>query len=136
MKLFKPPLRFWRTQGIPIVIFVDDGLGGVAHELAAKINSLRVNTDLVRLGFVDNGFKSTNGNYLAGHCFRHTSGTIAVTNERLKKLKMCIKSILKCESRIVKVRELAALIGQIISLSPGVGNLTTIMTRSMYADCQ
>ena len=46
-KLFKPVLKFWRSQGIPIVMFLDDGLGGAANELSAKNNSLKIRTDLV-----------------------------------------------------------------------------------------
>ena len=27
-KLFKPVIKMWRSNGIPIVVFLDDGLGG------------------------------------------------------------------------------------------------------------
>lgn len=40
----------WRCHGIPIVVFLDDGLGGGASELTAKIHSLRVHTDFIRFG--------------------------------------------------------------------------------------
>ena len=33
-----------------MVVFLDDGLGGGATELTAKIHSLRVHTDLIRFG--------------------------------------------------------------------------------------
>ena len=38
----------WRCHGIPIVVFLDDGFGGGATELTAKIHSLKVHTDLTQ----------------------------------------------------------------------------------------
>ena len=35
-----------------MVIFLDDGLGGGANRIQAKINSLTVNADLLEFGFV------------------------------------------------------------------------------------
>ena len=48
-KLFKPVIKMWRSNGIPIVVFLDDGLGGGATELTAKIHSLKVHSDLISL---------------------------------------------------------------------------------------
>ena len=42
-KLLKPVVTSWRCKGIPMVIFLDDGLGGGANSIQAKINSLTVN---------------------------------------------------------------------------------------------
>ena len=39
-KLLKPLATSWRCKGIPIVVFLDDGLGGGANKIQAKINSL------------------------------------------------------------------------------------------------
>ena len=44
-KLFRPLVKMWRCHGIPIVVFLDDGLGGGATELTAKIHSLKVNIE-------------------------------------------------------------------------------------------
>ena len=43
---------------IHIVVFLVDGLGAGATELIAKINSLKVNSDLIRFGFLVNSEKS------------------------------------------------------------------------------
>ena len=41
-----------------MVIFLDDGLGGGASKMKAKINSLTVHADLLKSGFVINEDKS------------------------------------------------------------------------------
>ena len=60
-------------------------------------------------------------------------GFISVTEQRISKLKANIDSVLKGDSMIVNVRSLATLVGQIISLTPCLGDVTRIMTRSLYA---
>ena len=60
-------------------------------------------------------------------------GFISVTEHRITKLKSSIDSVLKGGCTTVNVRTLAAVVGQIISLTPCVGDVTRIMTRSLYA---
>ena len=57
-KLLKPILTSWRCKGIPMAIFLDDGLGGGSNSSKAKINSLTARADLTRYGFVINEEKS------------------------------------------------------------------------------
>ena len=45
-KLLKPLITHWRSQGIPITIFFDDGVGAGSLLEAAKINSSLVCSDL------------------------------------------------------------------------------------------
>ena len=53
--IFKSVINMWSCQRIPIVVFVNDGLGGGggggATELTAKIHCLKVHSDLIRFGF-------------------------------------------------------------------------------------
>ena len=60
-------------------------------------------------------------------------GCISVTEQRISKLKASIDSVLKGEHNNVKARDLASVLGQIISFSPCVGCVARIMSRSMYA---
>ena len=39
-KIFKPLQKSWRSQGIPIAIFLDEGLGGRMDFVSAKVISL------------------------------------------------------------------------------------------------
>ena len=57
-KMLKPLQKSWRSQGIPIAIFLDDGLGGGMDLVSAKVNSLVVHSDLLKSGFVPNEEKS------------------------------------------------------------------------------
>ena len=57
-KMFKPLLKSWRSRGIPIAIFLDDGLRGGTDHVSAKINSLVVHSDLLKSGFVPSEVKS------------------------------------------------------------------------------
>ena len=124
------------VHGIPIVVFLDDGLGGGATELTAKIHSLKVHSVLIRFGFIVNLAKSqwdpSHVIVWLGCVIDTIPGTIAATNQRLRKFVNFIDFLSDCESRVVKARDLASLIGMIISFSPFVGNVTRIMTRSLY----
>lgn len=134
-KLLKPVLTSWRCKGIPMVIFLDDGLGGGANKIQAKINSLTVNADLLKFGFVVNEEKSlwepVQVITWLGIVLDTNQGFISVTEQRISKLKVGIDSILKGDYTIV--RDLASIVGQIISLTPCVGRVARIMSRSMYA---
>jgi len=57
-KLPKPILTLCRCEGIPMAIFLDDGLRGGVNTINAKINSLTVHADLTRYGFLINKEKS------------------------------------------------------------------------------
>lgn len=99
-----------------MAIFFDDGLGGGVSILKAKINSLIVQ-NITWLGTV----------------FDTDRGFISVTESRISKLKSSIKLIRKVDCKIGKVRDLASVVGQVISLTHCVGSVARIMTRSMYA---
>ena len=50
-QILKPLQNSWRSRGIPIAIFLDDGLGGGIDKVSAKIHSLAVHSDLLKSGF-------------------------------------------------------------------------------------
>ena len=98
-KLLKPVLTSWRCKGIPMVIFLDDGLGAGANRIQAKINSLTVNADLLKFGFVVNEDKSlwkpVQNIIWLGTVLDTNQGIISVTEHRITKLKSSIGSVLK-----------------------------------------
>ena len=55
-------------------------------------------------------------------------GTLKVLDRRINKLHTSILSLL--QSPVCKVRDLHSFVGQIISLSPVIGNVTRLMTRN------
>lgn len=54
IKMFKLFFKLWRSRGIFIVIFFDDGFGGGIDFVFVKINSLVVYFDFLKFGFVFN----------------------------------------------------------------------------------
>ena len=49
-KLLKPLVKKWRSEGKPIVVFLDHGLGAAPNHIKAKIYSLAVHSDLFKSG--------------------------------------------------------------------------------------
>ena len=136
-KLLRPAITSWRCKGIPMAIFLHDGLGGGASKMKAKINSLTVHADLLNFGFVFNEEKSiwepVQIITWLGTVLDTNQGFISVTEERISKLKVNVDSVLKGDSMFVNVKSLATVVGQIILLTPCVGGVARIMTRSLYA---
>ena len=59
-------------------------------------------------------------------------GLISVTERRFSKLKSSIYLLRKDDCKIFKVRDVASVVGQVISLTPCVGSIARIMTYALY----
>ena len=66
--------------------------------------------------------------------FDTCQGFISVTERRIFKLKNSISFIRTVDRKTVKVGDLASVVGQVISLTPCVGSVARIMTRSLDAN--
>ena len=62
-KLLKPLVKKWRSTGIPIVIYLDDGLGAGDSYTSAKIVSLFIHADLLKFGFFAKRSQMSLGSY-------------------------------------------------------------------------
>ena len=146
-KMLKPLLKSWRSKGIPIAIFLDDGLGVGANPFSAKSNSLVVHYDLLKSGFVPNEDKSQWEptqiitwlgviiNNIDGFIFLFYIGFIyGFTDERIAKLchDLDLWFSLEYPSR-VHVKRVASTAGQIISLSKCLGPVARIMSRFLFS---
>ena len=71
-----------------------------------------------------------------GTVFDTCQGFVSVTERRISKLKNSINFIYvrTVDRKTVKVRDLASVVGQVISLTPCVGSVARIMTRSLDAN--
>ena len=137
-KMFKPLLKSWRSRGIPIAIFLDDGLGGGADHVSAKINSLVVHSDLLKSGFVPNEVKSqwepTQIITWLGVILNSIDGSIKATDDRISKLSDNLETLSTLQHPAsVHVKCVARVAGQIISLSSCVGPVARIMTRFLFS---
>ena len=106
-----------------MAIFLYDGLGGGINSIKAKINSLTVRADLTRYGFVINEEKSLK----FGSLFKFLPGSalfLILIKDLLRlpsevsKLKSSIDLLHKDDCKIFKVRGVASVVGQVISLTP------------------
>ena len=137
-KMFKPLLKSWRSRSIPIAIFLDDGLGGGADHVSAKINSLVVHSDLLKSGLVPNEVKSqwepTQIITWLGVILNSIDGSVKATDERISKLSDDLETLSTLQHPAsVHVKCVARVAGQIISLSSCVGKVARIMTRFLFS---
>ena len=98
---------------------------------------MTVNADLLKFCFIINEEKSlwepVQNMIWLGTVLDTNQGFISVTEHRITKLKRSIDSVLKGSCTTVNVRTLAAVVGQIMSVTLCVGDVTRIMTRTLYA---
>ena len=148
-KMFKPLLKSWRSRGIPIAIFLDDGLGGGSDPVSAKIKGLAVHSDLLKSGLVPNEGKSQWEPIQIitwlGVILNTIDGSIKATDERIATLSRDLENLSTGQNPTrVHVKRVASVAGQIISLSSCVGSVARIMTRFLFSvissavswDCQ
>lgn len=65
-KLMREIVKFWRTKGYKIVLYLDDGIGGASTFQEAKVVSSEIQGDLDKLGFLIAEDKS--------HCMGSSTG--------------------------------------------------------------
>ena len=125
-------------QGIPIANFLNDGLGAGKSKCQAKIWSLVVHSDLLKCAFCINESKSQwepfQGIVWLGYVIDTIAQSIQVTEKRINKLLLAIGNLISdhCKIVTVHVKDLASVVGQVISMEIVVGNTVRLMTRSAY----
>lgn len=132
-KLLRPLVKYWRTAGIHIIVYLDDGWGIETVRLC-KIISDKVRADLIKAGFVLNHEKCIwvprlNVEWL-GFIWNMEKGSIELSPKKLSKLINLIESVLYFRKRCT-ARLMARIVGKIISMSFSLGNICYIMTRPM-----
>ena len=122
-----------RAKAIGVVIYIDDGIGGAGTFENAAIISQQVKSDLVGCGFTLNKksvWTPTQQLPWLGHILNFKTGIIAITEEKINKLKQSIRVALSVNR--IKVLELASIAGQIIAMSLAIGSWARLMTSSMF----
>lgn len=139
-KLTKPLVKKWRREGKMVTMFLDDGYGcGDSYDNGMRL-SQDIKGDLLLSGFIPNATKCiwvpVQILEFLGVMLDSENGIIYIPDRRLNKVIECISAVelsLK-EHRRVQVRKLASLIGQLISMSVVIGNVSQIMTRHLSID--
>lgn len=135
-KLLRPLVKYWRSKGKRIVIYIDDGICASSTLQEAESDSAMVASDLDDAGFVLNVPKSKLSPHQVGDWLGFIvdllSGCFRVPGEKIDRLKKSIASMLQV-SRL-PVRAVASIVGQIMSMSLALGPIARLRTRSMYTD--
>ena len=133
-KMLRPLVKFWRGQGIKVVMYIDDGIVTAADFDRANAASHTVQESLARAGFVTNVSKShwkpsQQGRWL-GLNINLDEGTLSIPTGKIAKLKCSVAAIL--ESGIAPAKLIASVIGRIVSMSLGIGPIGRFRTRGLY----
>ena len=134
-KLLRPLVRYWRSRGLRIVVYLDDGLCAVNGLVSAKLASEMVRYTLSRAGFVTHPTKSvwepTQCLVWLGFKLDLAMGLIRIPDDKL----VALSQVLTHYSLVVcaPARKIASVAGKIISLGLAIGPVSRFMTRSLYA---
>ena len=134
-KLLKPAVSHWRSSGIKVCMFLDDGLGGNSSFESASVDAKTVETGLCSLGFVLSSSKCNWQPALVqtwlGHVFNMLKNQLFVTESRMSKLKESLTILLNNPNQIT-AKCLAQVTGRIVSMSKAIGSSVYLHTRHMY----
>ena len=139
-KVLREVIRYWRSNSLRILMYLDDGLGGAhTYDECLRVSRL-VKKDLLELGFIIAEDKCIWDpiQVLAwlGLVWDLKNGKIRVAQNRIDKLIRYIGALCNIlqQQRIVKVKFLASVVGQLISTQAVFGTEVRLRTRYCY-DC-
>ena len=134
-KLLRPLVRYWRAKGLRILVYLDDGLCATAGTQRALEASRLVQDTLSKAGFVVHPTKSiwtpTQRLTWLGFVIDLDQGQIEVPEEKLAVLQHMLDQA--CKSPSLHARQMASIVGRIISMGLAIGPVCRFMTRSLYA---
>ena len=139
-KVLRVLIKYWRSLGHRVIMFLDDGIGADVCQDKAVEQSSFVRSSLIDFGFLlaeeKCSWEPKRVGFWLGHKLDYVSNRIFISDERIERLEMSVKSMLFQVSRddmhYVPVRVLASLVGQIISLQSVVGKVVCRHTKYLY----
>ena len=132
-KVTRDLVHHWRRQGIKCMMYLDDGAACDASEQRCNEISVQVRQDLLSAGFIlsdKSRFQPARSGTLLGFDLDLSSGFIFVTERRVAKLRNLVDSLVSATS--ATARDVARLVGTIISMGPALGKVTRLRSRSLY----
>ena len=115
-KVLQPLVRYWRSMGMRMVLYIDDGIvAGKGLEEAKQFSGI-VRDTLERAGLVVSDEKSVwepvRVLQWLGFMIDLNRGIISVPREKIENIKSSIKSMMGARS--VRARDLASVVGKLI----------------------
>ena len=134
-KLLRPLVKHWRSQGLQVVVYLDDVIAAAGGRIEAEKASLMVQHDLAEAGFVINTAKSKwtpshKCSWLGFNIDLH-HGRISVPQAKIDTLKTQLEQA--AQKPRLPATVLASLTGRIIAMSMALGQVARLMTRGLYA---
>ena len=132
-KVTKALIRYWRSCGLRIFMYLDDGAGAESDQQPAQRMSEKVARDLRAAGFnlsPKRDMVPRQKDNLLGFCVDLANGQFTVTPKRQSKLKDMLSRLQRKGS--ASARDLAKLAGTIISMSLVLGQAAQLRTRALY----
>ena len=130
-KTIKCLVKYWRSQSINILVYLDDGLGISSSHESALETERNVRSDILKSGFIVNAKKSiwypTQKLIWLGIQVDLERGVIAIPQPKLVALQSDIKSALT--TKRITYRHLAQIVGKLISTSIVLGNIVNLKLR-------
>ncbi|KAK3107923.1 hypothetical protein FSP39_025264 [Pinctada imbricata] len=138
-KLTRCVVKYWRENGIRIIMYLDDGLSGSESFMNSQALSSKVKSDLIKLGFLIADEKCARTpvqrTTWLGCVWDFSTGKVEITQARIERLTSSLDQAIAqvCNaSLLLKARHLASLAGQIISMQVALGKSVRMFTRAMF----
>ncbi|XP_052270084.1 uncharacterized protein LOC127871322 [Dreissena polymorpha] len=134
-KTLRPLIKYWRLNGLRVVIFLDDGwCVNATYEKTLNDGKFILET-LQRAGFVLNMEKSI---FIPVQCLEWVGfvwdlkcGVIRIPERRIQNTLECLNKV-QSSLDYITARNLTCLAGKIISMSPVLGNVCLLKTKVFY----
>ena len=134
-KVTRVLVRYWRSQGVRCMMYMDDGSAGDQPEEQARSVSQKVRADLDRAGFIVNepksSFEPKQEVQQLGFTLDTCLNLIKASERRVQATRAAVAHAV--QKGTVSARELAKVAGHIISMSVVLGPVCRLRTRAMYA---
>ncbi|KAK3108944.1 hypothetical protein FSP39_019460 [Pinctada imbricata] len=139
-KVMRTVVKYWRNDGLKIIMYLDDGLGGASTQNDAWQVSKRIRVDLEALGFLIADDKSAwepsqHVSWL-GLLWNLNTGEVKISQARIDRLlislSLLITQVSSSADTLVSVRRLAAIAGQVISMQVAFGSVVRMRTRYIF----
>lgn len=138
-KVLREMVKYWRLNGIKIVMFLDDGWGSNKTFEQTEADSYFVKNSLEMAGFLINKEKSiwfpVQELEWIGIFWNSEKFCISIPQRRINDFNITLKLLLG-SLPYVSARHLAKFTGKVISMMPVIGNIARLMTRYLYKEIE